>query len=203
MQSGVSVSLVARQAGLSLSLLFKWRRRMLEGGFEAVQADEEVVGQTQVRDLKKRVRELERLLGRKTLEVETRKEALEVARAKNRSRCCRRGAIAGTVRDDDHRRHAGCRRSSSVERLARTSKPCGRYHKDGYSRLRSLLRRLVDERPSYGYRRITALLNRRPQGQDLPKVNTRRVLRILQNHDLTLQRHTAAKLAGPITAWWH
>jgi transposase len=82
MQPGMSVSLVARQAGISPSMLFNWRRRMLEGGFEAVQADEPVVGQTQVRDLEKRVRELEGLLGRKTLEVEILKEALDVARAK-------------------------------------------------------------------------------------------------------------------------
>lgn len=82
MQLGMSVSLVARQAGISPSMLFNWRRRMLEGGFEAVQADEPVVGQTQVRDLEKRVRELERQLGRKTLEVEILKEALDAARAK-------------------------------------------------------------------------------------------------------------------------
>lgn len=82
MQPGMSVSMVARQAGIAPSMLFNWRRRMLEGGFEAVQADEPVVGQTHVRDLEKRVRELERLLGRKTLEVEILKEALEVARPK-------------------------------------------------------------------------------------------------------------------------
>lgn len=82
MQPGMSVSLVARQAGISPSMLFNWRRRMLEGGFEAVQADEPVVGQTHVRDLEKRVRELERLLGRKTLEVEILKEALDATRAK-------------------------------------------------------------------------------------------------------------------------
>jgi transposase len=82
MQPGMSVSLVARQAGIAPSMLFNWRRRMLEGGFEAVQADEPVVGHTQVRDLEKRVRELERLLGRKTLEVEILKEALDVARPK-------------------------------------------------------------------------------------------------------------------------
>lgn len=82
MQPGMSVSLVAGQAGISPSMLFNWRRRMQEGGFEAVQANEPVVGQTQVRELEKRVRELERLLGRKTLEVEILKEALEVARAK-------------------------------------------------------------------------------------------------------------------------
>ena len=44
MQPGMSVSYVARRAGVAPSLLFNWRRRMLEGGLQAVQADEEVVG---------------------------------------------------------------------------------------------------------------------------------------------------------------
>ncbi len=53
MQPGSSVSLVARRYGLSPSLLFRWKRRMLEGGHEAVQADEEVVGTSKVRELER------------------------------------------------------------------------------------------------------------------------------------------------------
>ena len=74
MQPGMSVSYVARRAGVAPSLLFHWRRRMLEGGLQAVQADEDVVGTSRVRELERRVRELERLLGRKTMEVEILKE---------------------------------------------------------------------------------------------------------------------------------
>jgi transposase len=37
MQPGMSVSDVARRAGVAPSLLFNWRRRMLEGGLQAVQ----------------------------------------------------------------------------------------------------------------------------------------------------------------------
>ena len=85
MQPGMSVSYVARRAGVVPSLLFNWRRRMLEGGLQAVQADEDVVGTSRVRELERRVRELERLLGRKTMEVEILKEALDVARAKKPS----------------------------------------------------------------------------------------------------------------------
>src|SRR3954469_14367652 len=68
MQPGMSVSFVARRAGIAPSQLFTWKRRMLEGGQAAGEADEDVVGASQVRDLEKRVRELERLLGRKTME---------------------------------------------------------------------------------------------------------------------------------------
>ena len=82
MQPGMSVSYVARRHGIAPSQLFTWKRRMLEGGFEAIAADEDVVGTSKVRDLEKRVRELERLLGRKTLENEILKEALELARPK-------------------------------------------------------------------------------------------------------------------------
>jgi transposase len=82
MQPGMSVSYVARRHGLSPSLVFRWRRLMSEGGKEAVRADDDVVAASEVRRLEERVRELERLLGRKTMEVEILKEALELTRAK-------------------------------------------------------------------------------------------------------------------------
>jgi hypothetical protein len=47
-----------------------------------VQANEDVVGTSRVRELEKRVRDLERLLGRKTMENEILKEAIVVARLK-------------------------------------------------------------------------------------------------------------------------
>lgn len=82
MLPGMTVSAVARLNGVSPSLLFNWRRLMSEGGQVAVRADEDVVAVSRARELEQRVRELERLLGRKTLEVEVLKEALTVARGK-------------------------------------------------------------------------------------------------------------------------
>ncbi len=55
---------------------------MSEGGKEAIRADEDVVPASEARKLEERVRELERLLGRKTMEVEILKEALDFARVK-------------------------------------------------------------------------------------------------------------------------
>lgn len=81
-QPGMSVSYVARRHGISPSLLFGWRRRMTEGGKEAVRADESVVASSEVRALEKRIRELERVLGKKTLENEILREALKVAQEK-------------------------------------------------------------------------------------------------------------------------
>jgi len=82
LQPGMSISYVARRHGLSPSLVFRWRRLMSEGGKEAVRVDEGVIAASEVRRLEQRVRELERLLGRKTMEIEILKEALDLARVK-------------------------------------------------------------------------------------------------------------------------
>jgi len=79
---GITISYVARQHGISPSLLFHWRRRMAEGGKEAIRVDEEVVGSSEVKVLEKRIRELERVLGKKTLENEILREAVKVAHEK-------------------------------------------------------------------------------------------------------------------------
>ena len=70
MQPGMSISYLARQHGLSPSPGVRWRRLMSQGGKEAVRANDEVVAASEVRRLEERVRELERLLGRKTMEVD-------------------------------------------------------------------------------------------------------------------------------------
>jgi transposase len=84
-QSGETISAVARRHGVAANLLYRWRRLMTEGGAIAVDADEGVVGTSEVRRLEERVRELERLLGRKTMEVEILKDALARSRAKKPS----------------------------------------------------------------------------------------------------------------------
>jgi transposase len=82
LQQGMNVSYVARRHGLSPSQLFRWRKLMSDGGKAAVQADDQVVGAGEVRALKKRIRDLERMLGKKTMEVEILQEAMEIAREK-------------------------------------------------------------------------------------------------------------------------
>lgn len=79
---GVSVSEVARRNGISPSQLFQWRKLAGEGGLSAVGAGEEVVPASDYRALQHQIRELQRLLGKKTLEVEILKEAVEVVHSK-------------------------------------------------------------------------------------------------------------------------
>jgi putative transposase len=191
MQPGSSVSLVARQAGVAPSQLFGWRRRMLEGGQAAIQADEDVVGASRVRELEKRVRDLERLLGRKTMETEILKEALDLARPKKTD-------IAAAVVERSPGRFKvktvadtlGVSRSNLIDRLGHRTAARGPYRKAEDAALLPLIRVVVDERLTYGYRRVTALVNRKLRQAGQPTVNAKRVLRIMRRHTLTLERHT-------------
>jgi transposase len=55
---------------------------MAEGSREAIRADDEVVGAAEVRELKRQVRELQRVLGKKTMENEILRDAVRIAHEK-------------------------------------------------------------------------------------------------------------------------
>lgn len=82
LHDGESISAVARRNGVAPNLLYRWRKLMLEGGSVAVAQDDSVTGNKIVREMEARIRELERQLGRKTMEVEILKEALDKSRLK-------------------------------------------------------------------------------------------------------------------------
>ena len=87
LEDGASLSVVARRNGVAPNLLYRWRRLMLmlEGGSVAVSEDDDVTSNRVVRQLEERIRELERHLGRKTLEAEILREALDKSRVKKRT----------------------------------------------------------------------------------------------------------------------
>src|SRR4029434_2819591 len=90
-EPGVTVSLVARRHGVAPNQLFSWRRLVAQGSLTAAGSGEEVVPASDSRPRQTRVRELHRVLGKKTLEAEILKEALEHATgSKNSCGCCRR-----------------------------------------------------------------------------------------------------------------
>ena len=69
----------------------------------------------------------------------------------------------------------GVSRSQLNERLKGARKLRSAYRMSEDAELLAPLRTLVDERPTYGYRRITALLNRERLKTGLPRVNHKRV----------------------------
>lgn len=81
-EPGSSVSMVARQFGITAAQLFQWRRAYLQGSLVAVGANETVVPASELQEAMRRIKQLEGALGRKTLENEILKEAVDFAKAK-------------------------------------------------------------------------------------------------------------------------
>jgi putative transposase len=87
----------------------------------------------------------------------------------------------------------GVARSNLVKRHEGRTTARGPYVKAEDEALLPLIRRIVDARPTYGYRRIAALVNRDLARQNLPPANRKRVHRIMQRHSLLLERHTGRR----------
>ena len=185
---GMSVSLVARRHGIAPNQLFRWRRLYAEGALSAVGAGEEVVPASEYRGLQSQVRELQRLLGKKTLENEILREALDlmqpkktaVALALARSRRHAMKTIADALRV--------ARSNLAVQAIAAPRQGRGRRPQPD-AELLAEIKGIIAGQPTYGYRRVHALIRRRHQEQGGAAVNAKRVYRVMKAHWLLLERH--------------
>ena len=88
----------------------------------------------------------------------------------------------------------GVARSNLVDRLPRPERRRrGPYRRAGDDKLLAGIRAITDARPTYGYRRVAALLNRARRASGEPPVNRKRVLRLMRQASLLLQPHTGRR----------
>ncbi|OEZ97391.1 transposase [Duganella phyllosphaerae] len=89
-EPGMCLSLVARKHGVGASQLFKWRKLEREDALMAVTAGESVVPSSERAAARAQITQLQRMLGKKTMEAEILNEAVEFARKKSglRARPC-------------------------------------------------------------------------------------------------------------------
>jgi transposase len=81
-EPGATVSGVDRRHQVNANQVFAWRKLYQDGSLSAVSAGEQVVPASDLAEAMKQIRELQRLLGKKTMEVEILREAVEYGRAK-------------------------------------------------------------------------------------------------------------------------
>lgn len=84
-------------------------------------------------------------------------------------------------------------RSNIAERSKGQSKPRNKYSMADDQWLLPMILETIDERPTYGYRRIHALLNKRLRADERAPVNHKRVYRIMRQNGLLLARYTGKK----------
>ncbi|HGC5571970.1 TPA: IS3 family transposase [Escherichia coli] len=190
-EPGMTVSLVARQHGVAASQLFLWRKQYQEGSLTAVAAGEQVVPASELAAAMKQIKELQRLLGKKTMENELLKEAVEYGRGKkvdSARALIARGwgvsLVSRCLRVSRAQLHVILRRTDDWKDGRRS-----RHSDDTDVLLR--IHHVIGELPTYGYRRIWALLRRQAELDGMPAINAKRVYRIMRQNALLLERKTA------------
>ena len=78
----VTVAEIARKYNVGLSTLIKWRKYILKGSLTRVKDNTPPASASEVKKLKKEVQQLQKLLGKKSLQIEILREAVELAREK-------------------------------------------------------------------------------------------------------------------------
>lgn len=68
------------------------------------------------------------------------------------------------------------------------------YARPGDEQYLARIKMITDNRPTYGYRRTTALVNRALEEQGKARVNHKRIYRLMKLHHLLLERHTGRPL---------
>ncbi|EHA8843505.1 IS3 family transposase [Escherichia coli] len=190
-EPGMTVSLVARQHGVAASQLFLWRKQYQEGSLTAVAAGEQVVPASELAAAMKQIKELQRLLGKKTMENELLKEAVEYGRGKkvdSARALIARGwgvsLVSRCLRVSRAQLHVILRRADDWKDGRRSR------HTDDTDVLRRI-HHVIGELPTYGYRRVWALLRRQTELDGMPAINAKRVYRIMRQNALLLERKTA------------
>ncbi|EIN4525558.1 IS3 family transposase [Escherichia coli] len=190
-EPGMTVSLVARQHGVAASQLFLWRKQYQEGSLTAVAAGEQVVPASELAAAMKQIKELQRLLGKKTMENELLKEAVEYGRGKkvdSARALIARGwgvsLVSRCLRVSRAQLHVILRRTDDWKDGRRS-----RHSDDTDVLLR--IHHVIGELPTYGYRQVWALLRRQAELDGMPAINAKRVYRIMRQNALLLERKTA------------
>lgn len=87
----------------------------------------------------------------------------------------------------------GVARSNIVEQIRTGSRSRGPYRRADDEAVLIAIRAITDVRPTYGYRRVTAILNRTRRATGEPALNHKRVFRLMKRDSLLLQRHTGGR----------
>ncbi|EEQ1606481.1 IS3 family transposase [Escherichia coli] len=190
-EPGMTVSLVARQHGVAASQLFLWRKQYQEGSLTAVAAGEQVFPASELAAAMKQIKELQRLLGKKTMENELLKEAVEYGRGKkvdSTRALIARGwgvsLVSRCLRGSRAQLHVILRRTDDWKDGRRS-----RHSDDTDVLLR--IHHVIGELPTYGYRRVWALLRRQAELDGMPAINAKRIYRIMRQNALLLERKPA------------
>jgi len=175
----VTLAELSREIDVSPSVVRRWKHLVDRGSQTAVAANEEVVPASLLREAQQRIKELERALGRKTMEVEILHAARDEVKKKT--------ALLRRVQEMTRRPLVAICRTLRIGRATayRTTGPRPpRYARAEDGTVTTQIRTVIRQRAAYGYRRVTALVNR----EFGTTYNRKRIRRVMALWGWTLPR---------------
>jgi transposase-like protein/transposase InsO family protein len=168
---------VSRELDIQPSVIREWKRRVEAGATTAVAANEDVVPASALREAQQRIRELERLLGRKQMEVEILQAAQELVKKVHGSQRVRE--VTG------HPVAAICRTLGLARQTAYytpTARARGHYRRVVDGTVLQQIHAVTNSRATYGYRHVWTMVNRPFRAG----YNRKRIRRVMRMHGLML-----------------
>ena len=173
----LTLSELARELAVSPSVVRRWQHLSTKGSSAAVASNQEVVPVSELRAAQQRIRDLERALGKKTMEVEILQAARDEVKKDPASTACPSGDGAedgpdlSDLGDQPRLRLPGERGT-----------PCAVHARAEDRVVTAQIRTVIRTRASYGARRVRALVNRAFE----TSYNLKRIQRVMNLNGWTL-----------------
>src|SRR3954471_19427720 len=183
-----SVSLVARHHGIAANQLFTWRRLMAQGALTAAGAGGGSASELRAAHIRSAS------CSGCSAEDARERDPARSGRARDRPQkaALARDLVAGgrpvsavAAALGVSRPHLSSRQRTAPPRRGRPPLPD--------AGLLAAIQTLIADLPTYGYRRVHALLRRQAEREGRPAPNVKRVYRVMKVHGLLLQRHAGGE----------
>jgi len=168
---------VSRELDIQPSVVRQWKRRFEAGATAAVATNEDVVPVSALREAHQRIRELERLVGNKQMEIEILQATQEVVK---KVRGCAKGPDGDPASGGHDLPNAADGRQTAY--YAARVRPAGFYRRLDDETVLQQIRAVTNSRATYGYRRVRVMVNRTFRAGYTRK----RIRRLMRMHGLML-----------------
>jgi putative transposase len=147
--------------------------------------------------MEKRIRELERMLGKKTMENEILKEAVKIEQEKTHLAAALIQLKQFSISQIAETMEVS--RSNLMQQLKKSSSPKpALYCRADDKEMITLIEEVIRERPTYGYRRVTILVNKQLVAREQKHIHHKRIFRLMSSRHLLLQKPARKPSRTPI-----
>ncbi|NBU22022.1 IS3 family transposase [bacterium] len=184
-EDGIPISILARKHGIHPITIYQWKRKMSQDDQElSLEKIKEILLENE--RLKKENKSLKVKVADLSIDTEILKDALDIVKKKESFKASR---IAAEVKELKKYQVTRITKTLGLHRttLYKKAKPIMKfYQKPQHDLVLSEIKEVLKQRPSYGYKRVTSLINRKRKENGLNPYNKKPILRVMLMYGLVL-----------------